>query len=145
MVEYDDVLLPTDGSTGTYETIDHAVTLAGTHDATLHALYVIDRRRYRAADKDTQDEVIQSLEEEGERALDDVAVRARDAGVDVVTEQRDGIPYREIQEYAAEADIDVLTMGTHGQTGRDRVATLGSVTERVLKGVEVPVLVVNID
>jgi nucleotide-binding universal stress UspA family protein len=35
-------------------------------------------------------------------------------------------------------------MGTHGRTGRDRVANLGSVTERVLESVDLPVLVVDI-
>lgn len=145
MVEYDTVLLTTDGSKGSQETIDHAVSLARDNDATLHVLYVVDRRRYLAADKDTQDGVIQSLEEEGELAVDDAAVTAEEAGLDVVTEMRDGIPHKTILEYADEVDADVVTMGTHGRTGRDRVANLGSVTERVVKSADVPVLVVHID
>lgn len=145
MVEYDDILLPTDGSRGTEETVGHAVTLALNHDATLHVLYVVDRRRYLAADKDTQDEVIQSLREEGEVALDDVSVRAEESGVEVERCLQDGIPHKTIREYAAENDVDVVTMGTHGQTGRDRVANLGSVTERVVKAVEIPVFVVHIE
>jgi nucleotide-binding universal stress UspA family protein len=145
MEQYDDILLPTDGSKETEETVSHAVTLARNHDATLHVLYVVDRRRFLAADKETQDEVIEALREEGEVAIDDVAVTAEDAGVTVETAMEEGIPHKTIQKFAADNDIDVVTMGTHGQTGRDRVATLGSVTERVLKGVEVPVLVVNIE
>ena len=145
MVEYDRVLLTTDGSKGSHETIDHAVSLARDNDATLHVLYVVDRRRYLAADKDTQDEVIQSLEEEGEHALDDAAVTAGEAGLDVVTEMRDGIPHKTILDYADEIEADVVTMGTHGRTGRDRVANLGSVTERVVKSADVPVLVVHIE
>jgi nucleotide-binding universal stress UspA family protein len=35
-------------------------------------------------------------------------------------------------------------MGTHGRTGRDRVASLGSVTDRVVQNAQLPVLVVNI-
>jgi len=145
MEHYDDILLPTDGSKGTEETVSHAVTMARDHDATLHVLYVVDRRRFLAADKETQDDVIEALREQGEVAIDDVAVAAEDAGVTVETAMEEGIPHKTIQEFAADNEIDVVTMGTHGQTGRDRVATLGSVTERVLKGVEVPVLVVNIE
>ncbi|WP_372479586.1 universal stress protein [Halomicrobium sp. HM KBTZ05] len=145
METYDDILLPTDGSKGTEDTVGHALTLARNHDATLHVLYVVDRRRFLAADKETQDDVIEALREQGEVAIDDVTVTAEDAGVTVETAMEEGIPHKTIQKYATDNDIDVVTMGTHGQTGRDRVATLGSVTERVLKGVDVPVLVVNIE
>ena len=145
MVRYETVLLTTDGSKGSRETIDHAVSLARDNDATLHVLYVVDRRRYLAADKETQDDVIQSLEEEGELALDDATVAAEEAGLDVVAEMRDGIPHKTVLEYADEVGADVLTMGTHGRTGRDRIASLGSVTERVVKSATVPVLVVHID
>ncbi|WP_018256417.1 universal stress protein [Halomicrobium katesii] len=145
METYDDILLPTDGSKGTEETVGHALTLARNHDATLHVLYVVDRRRFLAADKETQDDVIEALREQGEVAIDDVTVTAEDAGVTVETAMEEGIPHKTIQKYATNNDIDVVAMGTHGQTGRDRVATLGSVTERVLKGVDVPVLVVNIE
>jgi nucleotide-binding universal stress UspA family protein len=145
MESYGDILLPTDGSKGTEETVSHATTMARDHDATLHVLYVVDRRRFLAADKETQDDVIEALREEGEVAIDDVAVAAADDGVEVETAMEEGIPHKTIQKYAAEADIDVVTMGTHGQTGRDRVSTLGSVTERVLKGAEIPVLVVDIE
>jgi nucleotide-binding universal stress UspA family protein len=145
MVAYDTVLLPTDGSNGTQTTIDHALSIARPHDATIHVLYVVDRRRYRAADKETQGDVIQSLEVEGERALDDAEVSAADEGVEVTTEMRDGIPHKAIVDYAEEIDADMITMGTHGRTGRDRVVTLGSVTERVAKSADQPVLVVRID
>lgn len=141
---YDDVLLPTDGSTGTAETLDHAVSIARDNEATLHVLYVVDRRKYLAASKDTEDDVIRSLEEEGEVALDHVVTRAEEAGLTVERVMREGIPHRTILDYIEEAEIDLVTMGTHGKTGRDRMATLGSVTERVVKNSKAPVLVVDI-
>ncbi len=36
-------------------------------------------------------------------------------------------------------------MGTHGRTGRDKLTSLGSVTERVIENAKRPVLVVHID
>ncbi|MDG5776311.1 universal stress protein [Haloarculaceae archaeon H-GB2-1] len=141
---YDDILLPTDGSKGTLETIEHAISIARDNDATLHILYAVDRRMYLAASKDTKEDVRRSMEEQGEVALDDARTRAEETGLDVVTDMREGIPHKTILEYVEDAGIDMVTMGTHGKTGRDRMATLGSVTERVVQNSPVPVLVVNI-
>ena len=141
---YDDILLPTDGSKGTAETVEHTVAIARDNDATVHVLYVVDRRRYRAAEADAKDEVKKSLEVEGNRAIEDARVRLEEAGLTVETSRRDGIPHREIVDYVEAADVDLVTMGTHGRTGKDRVEKLGSVTDRVVKSVDEPVLVVDI-
>lgn len=141
---YDSILVPTDGSSGTATTLDHAVPVARDNDAVVHVLYVVDQRRYRAAQDETKSEVRKSLELEGDRALDDARTTLEDAGLEVRTDRREGVPHREIVAYADEEGVDLLAMGTHGRTGRDRVANLGSVTERVLGAVEAPVLVVDI-
>lgn len=142
---YDHVLVATDGSSGTMETLEHAASIARDNDAVLHGLYVVDKRLVIAAEKDTQDDVRQSLEEEGEVALDDVVVRGEEAGVDVRTVMEEGVPHKTINDYAEREDIDLVVVGTHGRTGRDRVASLGSVSERVVENAPVPVLVVRIE
>jgi nucleotide-binding universal stress UspA family protein len=142
---YDDILLPTDGSSGTNAALDHALAIARNHDATVHGLYVIDRRFTRAATEETTEEVVRSLEEEGERALEDIRVHVEDAGLGAETVQREGVPHRTIPEYAEEVGADLIVMGTHGRTGPDRIANLGSTTERVVKHGDHPVLVVDID
>ncbi|WP_436935826.1 universal stress protein [Halovenus marina] len=142
---YDDILLPTDGSTATVQALDHAVTIADDQNATVHVLYVVDRRNYLAADADVKDEIRRSLEEEGERALDDARIRLDEDGIDFRTATREGIPYRTIVEYADEEGMDLIVMGTHGKTGAERVASLGSTTERVVKDSKIPVLVVELD
>ncbi|MDX1746131.1 MAG: universal stress protein, partial [Halobacteriales archaeon] len=130
---YDSVLVPTDGSAGTKETLSHAIALATDNDATLYVLSVIDKRIYLAADKEDQDDVLETLTEEAEAAVEEAAQTARDAGLEVVTEVRDGIPYREILRHVEDTGIDLVAIGTHGRTGRDRLANMGSVTERVVK------------
>ena len=142
---YDAILLPTDGSDGTDAALEHALTLAADYGATLHAVYVVDKRLYLAADDDEErNEVVESLESEAETALSGVREAAAEAGVEVVTESRHGVPFRDITGYAESEGIDLIVMGTHGRTGREKLANLGSTTERVVKNSEVPVLTVRI-
>lgn len=141
---YDDILLPTDGSSATTDALDHALTIALDQDATVHVLYVLDKRHYMAASDDSTDEIRRSLEEEAERAVDDAQVRLEEEGVDCETETLEGIPHREITDFASDNEIDLIVMGTHGKTGPDRLASLGSTTERVVKNADEPVLVVEI-
>jgi nucleotide-binding universal stress UspA family protein len=142
---YDEILLPTDGSSGTVDAMEHALTVAADQDARIHVLYVVDRRLYTAADAANKDEIRQSLEEEAEVSLDDARVRIEDEGIECVTSRIEGIPHREITDYADREGIDLVVMGTHGKTGSERVANLGSTTERVVQRADVPVLVVDID
>ena len=141
---YDDILVPTDGSGGTNATLRHALDLAERHDATLHALYVVDKRIYFAAGDDNRADVEDRLRAEGDEAVTAVRDRAEAEGVAVETTVREGYPDRDIVEYADELDADVIVIGTHGRTGRDRLAHLGSVTERVVENARRPVFVIHI-
>lgn len=142
---YDDILLPTDGSSGTVDALEHAITVASDQDARVHVLYVVDKRLYTAASDENKDEIRQSLEEEAEVALDDARVHIEDEGLECVTHSEDGVPYTTITDFADEEGMDLVVMGTHGQTGREQMVNLGSTTERVLKNASTPVLVVDID
>jgi len=53
-----------------------------------------------------------------------------------------GSPAVEILKAAAEAQIDLVIMGTHGRKGLEHML-LGSVAETVLKNTRLPVLVIN--
>ena len=141
---YDDILIPTDGSEGVFEALEHGIDLAGRHDATVHALYVVDQRQFLGAPDDIREELSRTLHAEGEDAVAAVAERVNAAGVEVTSSVVVGIPHSDILEYVEAVGIDVIVMGTHGRTGRDRLTNLGSVTERVVKGSSVPVLVVDI-
>lgn len=141
---YDDILVPTDGSAGTGETLAHALDIASERSACVHALSVVDRRIYLSADRDQQDAILESLTESAEEAVQAVRERTTDAGVETVTAVRDGVPHSEILRYADEEGIDLIVIGTHGRTGRDKLVNMGSVTERVVENADQPVLVVQI-
>ena len=141
---YDDILVPTDGSAGTDDTLTHALDIAERRGARVHALSVVDRRVYLSADHDQQEDILASLTDSAHEAVDAVAARADDADVDTTTAVRDGVPHSEILRYADEEDVDLIVIGTHGRTGRDKLVNMGSVTERVVENATQPVLVVHI-
>jgi nucleotide-binding universal stress UspA family protein len=138
---YDDVLIPTDGTDAVQPAVDHALDLAETYGAALHALYVVDQGAYVGVDV-RSDMIIETLETEGEEAVEAVEERAEAAGVPVTTAIVRGDPYREILDYADEQGVDLVVMGTHGRRGLDRYL-LGSVTEKVVRSADLPVLTVR--
>ncbi len=140
---YNDVLVPTDGSEAVDRALDHAIPLAVDHDARVHALYVVDRRVATAGSSELHDEVIADLESEGEEAVAAVTERAEEAGLDVETVVRTGTPDTEIVAYAEEADIDVIVMSPEGKSPRERIQSLGSVSDRVIDDATVPVFLIK--
>lgn len=137
---YEDVLIPTDGSDAVQRAIDEAIALAGLSDATLHALSVVDIDDYALVPDAEVVTIEETLEAAADRAVDDVRERGEAADLEVRTAVRRGTPHEEILEYAADRDVDLIVMGTHGRSNLDRVL-LGSVTETVVRNADRPVLV----
>ena len=139
---YDTILVPTDGSDGAAAAAAHAVDLAAVHGATLHALYVVDVRMSPISANMDHDDVVELVDESGDRPTAAALDRAEQAGVEAVEVIRLGVPYRVIREYADDEGVDLVVMGTHGRTGVEH-ALVGSVTERVVRTLDVPVLTVH--
>lgn len=142
---YDTILVPTDGSEGTVEAIEHALAMARTHGASVHALSVIDERKYERLSDERREEVRELLRKRAERAVDEVQTRGEELDVTVDTAIREGTPSTAIFEYAAAAGVDAIVMGTHGEAAQDRRVKLGSVTQRVVEKTDLPVLVIPIE
>lgn len=139
---YNRILLPTDGSEGAEAAVEHVKDLAKKYGAEVHILYVADIRVESTSD--VWFNMIGEMEEMGENATEEIAEEMKESGIDVVTEVVRGIPHKEIKLYSEEKDTDLIVMGTHGRTGLDRIL-LGSVTEKVVRTSEVPVLTVGRD
>ncbi len=137
---YEKILIPTDGSKGAEVAVEHALEIADRFDAEVHTLYVVDVRVNRVSD--IFSDMLGEFEEVGENATAAIEERIEEADLDAVTEVVRGIPSRSIREYAEENSIDLIVMGTHGNTGLDRLL-LGSTTEKVLRTSEVPVMTVR--
>ncbi|RBI59837.1 universal stress protein [halophilic archaeon] len=140
---YDEILIPTDGSKSVQQAISHGINLANLTGATIHGLYVLDKSTFVRLPEAQIFMMEEALEKEGEQALEDIESQAAQNEIDAITSIKEGIPYEVILEYADDNDIDLIVMGTHGRSGLDRVL-LGSVTAKVIRQAEIPVLLKRI-
>ena len=140
---YDDVLIPTDGSATVDQTLEHALPIAADNDATVHALSVVDSRIVQAATGETRAEIEAKLERESEKAVAEVVDRAAEAGLEAIEAVASGTPSKAILEYADAEGVDLIAIGTHGKSPREKQITMGSVSERVVDKASIPVFVVR--
>ena len=139
---YDRILLPTDGTEAMDGVVRHAGALAATHDAEIHALYVVDTARFPTLPTEmTWEGLTDMFQREGQRALDAVERLVGDTSVERVIVE--GRPSAQISDYARTHDCDVIVMGTHGRGGIDRLL-LGSVAENVIRASRIPVVTVPV-
>lgn len=138
------MLVPLDGSPLSEQILPHATWLGRLVGARCTLLRVIEPavRGFVVngvepmVDVDAQERAWQQATADLER----IANRLRADGLSVVPEVRVGRPIAEILECAAEREVDLIAMSTHGHGGLTRLI-LGSVTDKVLRGAGVPVLV----
>lgn len=138
---YEAILLPTDGSNAAMDAAKHAYSLGEQYDATVHVLAVVERSE-RASIVGQGEEKLETLSEVGSDSTQRLVDEARSRNIDAVGAVEVGNPHRTILTYATEHSIDVIVMGTHGRSGIGRFLR-GSVTERVIRDGDVPVLAVQ--
>jgi nucleotide-binding universal stress UspA family protein len=135
--DVDRILVPIDGSEGAERALDHAITLAGELNASIHLLAVVDPYGLSTVTER------QEIEAELEDVVATAAARAQEDGVAVTTSVEAGFPHEEILDAVDDRGIDLIAMGTHGRRGLDRYV-LGSVAEKVVRLSPVPVLTVRV-
>jgi nucleotide-binding universal stress UspA family protein len=138
----DTIVIATDGSASVQRAVDVALDLAGTFDAAVHALYVVDSGEVDSSPEAVRDQMRHALQERGGEAIVAVQRRGDDFGCDVTGVVREGRPATEISDYAREIGADAVAVGTRGRHGENRFL-IGSVAERVVRSCPVPVLTVR--
>ncbi|WP_254839165.1 universal stress protein [Natronomonas marina] len=143
---YDRLLLPTDMSAGVDRAIEHALDAARRYDAELHVLYVVDAEAYSSYPGDEYvhefEGLEKALEQAGREAVEEITAAAVEAGVPHEAVVRHGVPHEEILDYAEEADVGLMVIGSKNRPGEYR-RLLGSVAERVVHMADRPVTVVK--
>jgi len=143
-LDFDRILLATDGSEPAILATQYAVTLAKTLGASMKAIFV--------------DDGMESLQLPEEIEADDVwegyHPSIKGLGIAKVMAERNGVPVeiaviqggvaKRIIKTAEEYGADMIILGETGRTGLKRLG-MGSIAETVLRGAPMPVLVCKID
>ncbi|MEW6230720.1 MAG: universal stress protein [Chloroflexota bacterium] len=89
-----------------------------------------------------KDQEMISLKAKAKVSLARAEKRLRDQGIQVKVDVLFGRPAEEIIAYAEQAGVDVILLSTHGESGLGPW-NMGATAERVLRGANVPVLLVR--
>jgi len=139
------ILCPIDFSESSVLAFDYAQSVAAHYKALVLLQHVVDSLRplypYHAFPNE-YDEICQKLRADAVQQLQEFAKTNNCCGVHTQSSVQDGDVTGLILEVAEERAVDLIVMGTHGLRGIDH-ATLGSVTEKVLRKAGCPVLAVR--
>ncbi|MBX7105295.1 MAG: universal stress protein [Gemmataceae bacterium] len=124
------ILYPTDFSSYSTQAYFHAVALAETHRAALTILYVFNPGADVRPDRAYWREQLEQI-------------RPANPNIPVEHVFLEGNPADVIPNYASEAGVDMVVMGTHGRTAQERLL-MGSVAEQTLRTAPCSVLVVKL-
>ena len=141
------ILVPVDFSEGSKRALHWAVDLAKRHDAQLHLLHVMAAygpEWYGEAEPLPQVDALRNeLETDAREGLEAMAPDPDRSGVaSKVTVVHDLNVAGAILEETADANADLIVMGTHGRSGIEH-ALLGSVAEKVVRRAPQMVLTVG--
>ena len=138
------ILAPTDFSEVSSVAVAYAAKLANAMGASLHL-------HHAAPDPQAGDWAVESagmghtLDQAAgadQEKLDTLLTADDRVNLTVESHVAFGPPADRIIDYATEHDVDLIVMGTHGRGGIEKM-WLGSVTEKVLRQADCPVLVVR--
>jgi nucleotide-binding universal stress UspA family protein len=139
------VLVPTDFSDSARQALRYGMSFAKEYGAELVLLHVVENLTVGYASDlfpVPMAEVFQEISGYAKAELAKLGQEARERGLAVRELVIQGKPSAEIIRFAAENDIDVIVLGTHGKGMLDQ-ALFGSTTERVVRRAPCPVLTVR--
>ena len=163
------VLAPLDGSELSEGILPYVARIAGGVGARITLLTVVDpemlevpstlrgeassrsvpaQERQRAGARRHEDsgpfvqQILENVERRAASNLREVAERLREQGVEAEGKVALGTPAEQISQAAADAGCDLIAMSTHGRNLIAR-GVLGSVTDKVIHSVSVPVLTIT--
>ncbi|MDG5818076.1 universal stress protein [Natronococcus sp. A-GB7] len=140
---YDRILVPTDGSEYAEAAAERAFDLAETTDAAVFVVCVVEEGPLGSVRLPGDGaSAAEAFAERAETFVGRLEKRARERGLEVETEIRQGVPVRELLAYADEVGAAVAVMGSRGRGGVSRMM-LGSVTDGVTREGDLDVLVVG--
>ena len=139
MEKFDRILVPMDGSDCAEMILPKLEKLATDLKASIALLQVVIAHTFPGTDPtDAEVAVVRKAEE----YLDKIKKKLEAKGLKVDTHVRYGVDAEEILDHAAQKDIDLVAMTTHGRSGVKRFL-IGSVAEKILRHSPKPVFLVR--
>jgi nucleotide-binding universal stress UspA family protein len=137
---YEDILVPTDGSSAARHAATQTLSLAKSLGATVHVLSVVDDS---VLDLDLGgSDAGHDSEAAADEAIEEIRAEASEHDVETVQQIEHGSPVEVIQEYVTAHDIDAVVMGTTGNRTTEDIL-LGSVAEQTVRTAPVPVMTIS--
>ena len=140
---FDVIMVPVDGSEYSFKAVDVAVEIAQKFSSKIAAVHVLEEFSFNSYD---------SEEDSGDALLAKVTKKANDAGVEVVEHLLTADPLRDMNFIVNQTHADLVVIHAHGANNNRFVSfeenevsdtQIGSVSERLLRTSNVPVLLVK--
>lgn len=141
---YTHILCTLDGSPLAEQALPHAVAIARAFDARLTLLRVVEVPPLPVLPElaSVEVELLPQLQEEAETYIQGKVQELRREGIRAEGATIEGRAAEAIADYAAEHNVNLIVMATHGRSGLSRWA-FGSVADRVLRHAHCPVLLIR--
>ena len=140
---FDIIAVPVDGSDYGYEAADIAIEIAEKFNSKIAAVHVLEEFSFNSFD---------SQEDSGDEILDKISLKAGERNVEVVQHLLTADPLRDMKFIIDQTHADLVVIHAHGANNNRFVSfdennvsdtQIGSVSERLLRNSEVPVLLVK--
>ncbi|WP_458455517.1 universal stress protein [Methanobrevibacter sp.] len=140
---FDVIAVPVDGSDYGYEAADIAIEIAQKFNSKIAAVHVLEEFSLSSYD---------SEEDSGDAILAKISEKAKDVGIEVTEHLLTADPLRDMKFIVDQTRADLVVIHAHGANNNRFVsfdennvsdAQIGSVSERLLRNSEVPVLLIK--
>lgn len=140
---FDVIAVPVDGSKHSYEAADMAIEIAQKFSSKIAAVHVLKEFSFNSYD---------SEEDSGDAILAEITKKAAEAGVEVTEHLLTADPLRDMKFIISQTRADLVVIHAHGADDKRFVSfeenevsdtQIGSVSERLLRTSDVPVLLVK--
>ena len=144
MVNFTNILVPTDFSENSVQALEFAHYLAKPIKAVLHVLHIVEpvlrteQNRNRFSEEKFERSKFLEAEEELRRFINKISPQ----GIQIIEALAPGKPHEQILQYSIKNNIDLIVIASHGWTGLSHLIT-GNVANKVLRYSEVPTICIK--